>query len=322
MRRLRKTGLLRGLVRETELSAAHLVYPMFVRHGLDGRVPIPSMPGIDHLSISAAVEEAGEAAALGIPAVLLFGLPGREGRGGLGRLGRRGHRPARDRARSRRAHPDLARDRPTCASASTPTTATAACCATTACVDNDATLELLARTAVSPRRGRRRRRRAERHDGRAGRRASARRSTSEGFEHDADPVVRGEVRIGVLRPVPRGGRVRAPAAATGAATRWTRRTRARRCARSTLDVAEGADMVMVKPALPYLDVIRAVAERDRPAGRRLQRQRRVRDAQGGRASRAGSTSVARSSRRSPRSAAPAPTSILTYHAKDVAGWLR
>ena len=53
MRRLRKTGLLRGLVRETELSAAHLVYPMFVRHGLDGRVPIPSMPGIDHLSISA-----------------------------------------------------------------------------------------------------------------------------------------------------------------------------------------------------------------------------------------------------------------------------
>src|SRR4051794_20499980 len=76
MRRLRRTGMLRGLVRETELSAAHLVYPMFVRHGIDGRAAIPSLPGIDHLSISAAVEEAGEAAALGIPAVLLFGLPG------------------------------------------------------------------------------------------------------------------------------------------------------------------------------------------------------------------------------------------------------
>ena len=62
MRRLRKTGLLRGLVRETELSPAHLIYPMFVRHGIDGRVPIASMPGIDHLSISAAVEEAGVAA--------------------------------------------------------------------------------------------------------------------------------------------------------------------------------------------------------------------------------------------------------------------
>jgi porphobilinogen synthase len=75
MRRLRKTGLLRGLVRETELSASHFVYPMFVRHGIDGRQPIASMPGIDHLSIGAAVDEAGEAAALGIPAVLLFGLP-------------------------------------------------------------------------------------------------------------------------------------------------------------------------------------------------------------------------------------------------------
>ena len=75
MRRLRRTGLLRGLVRETELSAAHLVYPMFVRHGVDGRAPIASLPGIDHLSISAAVDEAGTAAALGIPAVLLFGLP-------------------------------------------------------------------------------------------------------------------------------------------------------------------------------------------------------------------------------------------------------
>src|SRR3954464_3990380 len=75
MRRLRKTGLLRGLVRETELSASHLVYPMFLRHGIDGRSAIPSMPGIDHLSIGAAVEEAGAAAALRIPAVLLFGLP-------------------------------------------------------------------------------------------------------------------------------------------------------------------------------------------------------------------------------------------------------
>ena len=52
MRRLRRTGLLRGLVRETELSPAHLVYPMFVRHGVDGRAPIASMPGIDHLSIA------------------------------------------------------------------------------------------------------------------------------------------------------------------------------------------------------------------------------------------------------------------------------
>src|SRR4051794_40301421 len=75
MRRLRRTGLLRGLVRETDLAPAHLVYPLFVVAGQSGRRPIPSMPGIDHLGIEAAVEEAGEAFALGIPAVILFGLP-------------------------------------------------------------------------------------------------------------------------------------------------------------------------------------------------------------------------------------------------------
>src|SRR4051794_41192502 len=75
MRRLRATTGIRDLVRETDLAARHLVYPMFVVHGSDARTPIPSMPGIDHLSIDHAVREAGEAAALGIPAVLLFGLP-------------------------------------------------------------------------------------------------------------------------------------------------------------------------------------------------------------------------------------------------------
>jgi porphobilinogen synthase len=75
MRRLRATHALRGLVRETTLTPADLVYPLFVAHGIDRREPISAMPGIDHLSIAHAVTEAGEAQALGIPAVLLFGLP-------------------------------------------------------------------------------------------------------------------------------------------------------------------------------------------------------------------------------------------------------
>ena len=75
LRRLRRTGMLRSLVRETELRASHLVYPMFVEHGLDRRTPIDSMPGIDRLSINHAVEEAAEASELGVPAVLLFGIP-------------------------------------------------------------------------------------------------------------------------------------------------------------------------------------------------------------------------------------------------------
>ncbi|MGH2838992.1 MAG: porphobilinogen synthase, partial [Thermoleophilaceae bacterium] len=75
LRRLRKTGVLRDMVRETDLSASHLVYPMFVQLGTDSRTPIEAMPGIDRLSIAHAVDEAGQAHALGIPAVLLFGLP-------------------------------------------------------------------------------------------------------------------------------------------------------------------------------------------------------------------------------------------------------
>src|SRR5438128_1401599 len=75
MRRLRRTGLLRGMVRETELTPAHLVQPLFVELGTDSRTPIEAMPGVDRLSISHAVEEAGAVHDLGVPAVLLFGIP-------------------------------------------------------------------------------------------------------------------------------------------------------------------------------------------------------------------------------------------------------
>jgi porphobilinogen synthase len=75
MRRLRATHQLRGLVRETQLSAADFVYPLFVAEGIEAREPIWTMPGIDRLSIGDAVSEAGSAAALGIPAVILFGIP-------------------------------------------------------------------------------------------------------------------------------------------------------------------------------------------------------------------------------------------------------
>src|SRR5215210_2850955 len=146
MRRLRKTGLLRGLVRETELSAAHLVYPMFVRHGIDGRVPIASMPGVDRLSIQAAVEEAGRCAALGIPGVLLFGIPQSKDEEGSGAWDDEGIVQLATRA-IKAAHPDLLVVTDLCL------------CEYTShghCgvlrdghVVNDETLELLARTAVS-----------------------------------------------------------------------------------------------------------------------------------------------------------------------------
>ena len=73
-RRLRQTSALRAMVRETELNAQDFIYPLFVRHG-EGRTPIASMPGIDQLSVAEAVIEAERAAELSIPAVILFGIP-------------------------------------------------------------------------------------------------------------------------------------------------------------------------------------------------------------------------------------------------------
>ena len=74
LRRLRTTPALRAMVRETELNARDFIYPLFVRHGT-GRTEIRSMPGIYQVSVEEAVREAETAAQLGIPAVLLFGIP-------------------------------------------------------------------------------------------------------------------------------------------------------------------------------------------------------------------------------------------------------
>jgi len=74
-RRLRRTELLRALVRETDLSAGDLIEPLFVRPGKRVRQEIPSMPGQFNLSVDEAVAEAQEARSLGVPAVILFGIP-------------------------------------------------------------------------------------------------------------------------------------------------------------------------------------------------------------------------------------------------------
>nr|MDQ3842273.1 porphobilinogen synthase [Actinomycetota bacterium] len=75
LRRTRRTTGLRGLVRETELSPKDFIYPIFVAAGEDVRNPISSMPNIFQLSINHAVEEATRAHELGIPGVMLFGIP-------------------------------------------------------------------------------------------------------------------------------------------------------------------------------------------------------------------------------------------------------
>jgi porphobilinogen synthase len=256
MRRLRKTGLLRGLVRETELSASHLVYPMFVRHGIDGRAPIASMPGIDHLSIGAAVDEAGEAAALGVPAVLLFGLPASKDDEGSGAWDDEGIVQLATRA-IKAAHPDLLVICDLCLCEYT-SHGHCGVLRDDGVVDNDLTLELLARTAVSQ------------------------------AEAGADVVAPSDMmdgRVGALRAaLDEHGLAETPImaysakyasafygpfreAAESAPARGDRRgyqmdpANAREGVREAeLDAAEGADVIMVKPALPYLDVIRRVKD--------------------------------------------------------------
>src|SRR5690349_3926973 len=75
LRRLRRNEALRSMVRETRLTPESLVYPLFVCAGEGVRKPIGSMPGVFNLSVDQAVLEARETHALGIPAIILFGLP-------------------------------------------------------------------------------------------------------------------------------------------------------------------------------------------------------------------------------------------------------
>ena len=78
LRRLRQHEAFRRMVRETRLSSSDLIYPMFVKEGKDQRQEIASMPGQFRLSIDLLVKEAGEVAGLGIPAIMLFGIPDRK----------------------------------------------------------------------------------------------------------------------------------------------------------------------------------------------------------------------------------------------------
>src|SRR3712207_1116864 len=147
MRRLRRSDVLRDMVRETELTPAHLVLPMFVELGTDSRTPIEAMPGIDRLSISLAVEEAGAAHELGVPAVLLFGLPADKDLQGSGAYDDEGVVQLAVRA-LKEAHPDLVVLTDVCLCGYT-SHGHCGVVREDGTVDNDVTLELLAKTAIS-----------------------------------------------------------------------------------------------------------------------------------------------------------------------------
>ena len=256
LRRLRATRALRGLVRETNLAPADFVYPMFVAHGIDRREPIEAMPGVDRLSIAHAVAEAGEAAELGIPAVLLFGLPAAKDEEGSGAWDDEGVVQLATRA-IKEAHPDLIVIADLCLCEYT----SHGHCGVVrgdGAVDNDATLELLARTATSQARaGADIIAPSDMMDGRVG----AIRAALDEEGHTDTPILAYSAKFASAFYGPfREAADSAPAFGDRRSYQMDPANVREAMREVRLDVEEGADMVMVKPALPYLDVIRAVRE--------------------------------------------------------------
>jgi porphobilinogen synthase len=255
MRRLRRTQTLRDLVRETELGPGHLVQPLFVVAGQGVRQPVPSMPDVERFSISELVTEAGEIAAAGVRAVLLFGIPADKDEQGSGAYDDEGVVQMAVRA-LKEAHPDLIVITDVCL------------CEYTShghCgfvrdgeVDNDITIELLAKTAIShadagadavaP---------SDMMDGRV---AMIRHQLDE-EGHPNVPILAYSAKYASAFYGPfREAAESTPEFGDRRGYQMDPANAAEAVREAKLDLEEGADMIMVKPAGPYLDVIRRVKE--------------------------------------------------------------
>jgi porphobilinogen synthase len=255
-RRLREQAALRNMIRETRLSIDHLVLPLFVAHGRDVRVEIASMPGHYRLSIDHLVKEASEASQLGIPALLLFGIPARK-----------------DEKGSEAYDPDGIVQR---AVRSVKEHLPRMLVMTDVCIDeytshghcgvvrdgkivNDETLDLLARMAVThaeagadlvaP---------SDMMDGRVG--ALRRALDQTGFTHL--PILSYAAKYASCFYAPfREAADSAPQFGDRKSYQMDPANAEEALREVALDIEEGADIVMVKPGLPYLDIIRRVKER-------------------------------------------------------------
>jgi len=251
LRRLRRTESLRGLVRENSLSPADLVQPMFVVAGSGVRQPIDSMPGIDRLSIAELVEEAGEVAGAGVPAILLFGSSSEKDEAGSGAFDDEGVVQMALRA-LKEALPDLVVITDVCL------------CAYTdhgQCgfvrdgeIDNDVTVELLSKVAIShaeagadvvaP---------SDMMDGRVG--SIRYQLDEEGHPGVAILSYAAKYRSAFYGPF-RDAADSAPASGDRAGHQLDPANADEAVREVMLDVEEGADAIMVKPAGYYLDVVR------------------------------------------------------------------
>jgi porphobilinogen synthase len=260
LRRLRRSPALRSLVRETRLSADRFVAPLFVRHGKGLRQEISSLPGVFRLSPDEAVAEAQSLASLGIPAVILFGIPERKDETGSEAWDEAGAVQETLR-RLRNAVPGLLLITDVCLDEYT----SHGHCGIVRDgeVDNDATLPLLARVAVShARAGADVVAPSDMMDGRVG---AIRRGLDEaGFSSLAILAYAAKSASAFYGPF-REAADSAPKFGDRRGYQMDPANRREALREIALDLEEGADAVMVKPALAYLDVIaRARDEFDLP----------------------------------------------------------
>ncbi len=255
LHRLRRTETLRNMFRETDLNTGDLICPVFVTEGRGKKEAVASMPGVFRYSPDLLAEEAKEIAGLGLPAVILFGIPAHKDELGSGAYQSDGIIPQAIEAISKVA-PDLLVVTDVCLCEYT----SHGHCGVVVddFVDNDRTLELLAKTAVAhARTGAGMVAPSDMMDGRVGaiRQALDREGFNlvpimsyaakyasafyESFREAADCAPKfGDRRSYQMNPA-----------------NWREALR-----EMAQDIAEGADVVMVKPALPYLDVLRKVRD--------------------------------------------------------------
>jgi len=319
---MRATPVLRDLVRETRLHAEDLVLPLFVEaapQDPSGRTPIASMPGVDRLSISAAVQEAGEAHALGLPAVVLFGIPEHKDAEGTGAYDDEGVVQLATRA-IKDAHPDLLVMTDVCLCEYTDH----GHCGllrgegTEGSVDNDSSVELLARAAVSQARaGADVVAPSDMMDGRVGAIRAA--LDEDGFTDT--PIVAYSAKFASAFYGPfREAADSTPAFGDRRAYQMDPANGDEAVREALLDVQEGADVVLVKPALAYLDVIRRVKDATNVpvAAYNVSGEYamvKAAAAAGALDERAAVLETLTSIRRA------GADIVITYHAKDAAGWL-
>ncbi|MGN6664996.1 MAG: porphobilinogen synthase [Solirubrobacterales bacterium] len=257
LRRLRRTDSLRGLVRETELSPAHLIQPAFVVAGEGVREEVPSMPGIERLSISNLVEEAGEVAEAGVGTLLLFGIPSVKDEAGSGAYDDEGIVQMAVRA-LKEAHPDLTVITDVCLCEYTSHGHCGVIRDGGSEVDNDVTVELLAKTAIShAQAGADAVAPSDMMDGRVG---SIRYQLDE-EGHANVPILAYSAKFASAYYGPfRDAADSTPAFGDRRGYQMDPANGAEAVREAELDLEEGADMLMVKPALPYLDVVRRVKD--------------------------------------------------------------